>query len=86
MKSDPYQQRSKARTANKALISHLTNRVKAMRRGTREAAGRGAIGEVRYEESRNAGLPPWGMERRAPAHLPALFTEVLRREILRTSP
>jgi N-acetylglucosamine-6-sulfatase len=40
MKSDPYQQRSKARTANKALISHLTNRVKAMRRASGEARRR----------------------------------------------
>jgi arylsulfatase A-like enzyme len=40
MKADPYQQRSKARTANKALISHLTNRVKAMRRASGEARRR----------------------------------------------
>jgi hypothetical protein len=40
MKSDPYQQRSKASTANKALISHLTNRVKSMRRASGEARRR----------------------------------------------
>jgi hypothetical protein len=37
MKSDPHQQRSKARVAKKSLIDRLTNTVKAMRAASGQA-------------------------------------------------
>ena len=40
MPSDPFQQRSKARTADPALINRLTNTVKAMRGTSGEARRR----------------------------------------------
>jgi len=40
MKSDPHQERSKARTAKRALIERLTDTVKAMRRSTGETRRR----------------------------------------------
>jgi hypothetical protein len=40
MKSDPYQQRSKARTAKRALIERFTDTVKAMRRSSGETRRR----------------------------------------------